>query len=198
MFFEPVKWDKGKQICISRDAVLTGIDGYAAEVIRSGISQYGCSEGIRKIAAVHSEEAAKEAYRLDISEKEICLTYREAVGLIYDSVTILQLLEHHELCTGVLYDERTVNFAGIGCIFRAETRLIRSMRWWIFWRIINIIIFLWKSAARWNTNGIRRLMKRGEHLQRRRIAIPDALLKFRMDTTGKKIRFIPIMPKVIY
>lgn len=112
MFFKPVEWKKGSPVHVAKSAALCGLEGYPAEVIGGLLDKYGQADGIQKICAVQAADAPEESYRIEITGECIAITYCTTRGLIYGCVTVLQMLEHGELCTGMLYDEPDCAFRG--------------------------------------------------------------------------------------
>lgn len=112
MFFKPAQWEKGTPVHLFKHAELCGLDGYSADIVRGLLKQYGQMDGIGRICAVLHEDMPEESYRIETTEDCITLSYRSPRGLIYGCVTLLQLLEHDELCLGTLYDEPDCAFRG--------------------------------------------------------------------------------------
>lgn len=112
MFFQPKTWEKVQPITIHKNIILSGLCGYATEVLRKAAFVAGTENGITTVLGVCDATLPPEAYTVTISDESITIFYSEDRGMLYAAVTILQMVEHKELYTGSLSDAPDVNVRG--------------------------------------------------------------------------------------
>ena len=112
MFFQPKTWEKVKPMTINKTIVLSGIRGYAAEVLNKAALVAGTEDGIATLLGVLDAKLSPEAYMVTVSDESITIFYSEERGMLYAAVTVLQMVEHKELYTGTLNDSPDLSFRG--------------------------------------------------------------------------------------
>lgn len=118
MFFKPRFWQKDKPVSLAAHCHVTGAEGYEkallSELAACGKGELGISE-IRvesHLPDFYPLDHREEGYAIEITERTATLWGETPRGRIYAAVTLLQMANHGELCTGRLYDAPDCAFRG--------------------------------------------------------------------------------------
>ena len=118
MFFEPIFREKKEKIFLAPDCKITGAEGYADELLRELVRDYGAPAGIPSLRMLstlpdfYGAEEREEGYAIEITEEEVRLYGETERARIYAAVTLLQMANHEGLYTGRLYDSPDCPFRG--------------------------------------------------------------------------------------
>ena len=118
MFFEPKVYQKETPVALNKSAVVTG-EGYAKKVSEKLLAEWGTDNGT--IQSIRFSEtlpedltvpAGEETYALIITQTQATLYGTTERARIYAAVTLKQLCDHKELCTGRIEDTPDCSYRG--------------------------------------------------------------------------------------
>ncbi|MBP3300433.1 MAG: family 20 glycosylhydrolase [Clostridia bacterium] len=118
MFFEPKFFEKNKPVFLNSAAAVDG-EGYAKELSKSLVQTFGTEAGsiqnirfLQTLPEGMTVPAGEETYALVITKTEALLCGTTERARIYAAVTLKQLCEFGELCTGRLEDAPDCAYRG--------------------------------------------------------------------------------------
>jgi len=121
MYFKFQKQEKKERVYWAKKIFLMGFYGYARDLANEFTINFGIESGtIKIIEARKDQEIAQEGYVIEIDLNKITIFYSTERGLIYGTVTLLQLTENNELYTGSIEDAPDCKFRAYRCFLPGQ------------------------------------------------------------------------------